>query len=72
MIFEMDYNIEYLQFSSQDRMFVLLTGPLLITEPLLLKRQPCINNYIIIILLLLLLNYIFPLADHLFVPITKL
>ena len=27
-----------------------ITGPLLITTPLLLKWQPCINNFIIIII----------------------
>ena len=32
-----------------------ITGPLLITAPMLLKRQPCINNYIIIIIILSLL-----------------
>ena len=30
-----------------------ITGPLLITAPLLLKRQPCINNHIIIIIIII-------------------
>ena len=33
-----------------------ITGPLLITAPMLLKRQPCINNYIIIIIIIKIYN----------------
>ena len=32
-----------------------ITEPLLITAPLLLKRQPCINNHIIIIIIIILI-----------------
>ena len=32
---------------------MLITGPLLITAPLLLKRQPRMSNYIIIIIIII-------------------
>ena len=42
-----------------------ITGPLLITAPLLLKRQPRINNYIIIIIIIILqLGHLHPIAEE--------